>query len=61
MAFSGPHLAVTNRTADFWWLLLAQSWPQQIVLPSLGGFFFVKLLNWTAVGGFFWPSIAESR
>ena len=39
VALSGPRLAVTNRTAESWWLFLAHVWPQQIVLPSLGGFF----------------------
>ena len=39
MALSGLRLAVTNRTAESWWLFLANSWPSQIVLPSLGGSF----------------------
>ena len=39
-ALSGPRLAATNRTAESWWLFLDNSsWPQQIVLPSLGGSF----------------------
>ena len=37
VALSGQVLAVTNRTAESWWLFLAHIWPQQIVLPSLGG------------------------
>ena len=41
VALSCPRLAVTNRTAESWWLFLAHVWPQQIVLPSLGGFFSV--------------------
>ena len=43
MALSDPRLAVTNRTAESWWLFLANSWPEQIVLPSLGGFFWPTL------------------
>ena len=39
VALSGQLLAVTNRTAEFWWLFLAHVWPKQIVLPSLGGSF----------------------
>ena len=39
MALSGPRLAVTSRIAESWWLFLANSWPSQIVLPSLGGFY----------------------
>ena len=46
MALSGPHLAVTNCTAESWWLFLAKSYCRvlvalfgQIVLPSLGGSF----------------------
>ena len=39
VALSGPRLAVTNRTPESWWLYLANSWPQHIVLPSLGGSF----------------------
>ena len=39
MALSGPRLAVTNRIAESRWLFLANSWPSQIVLPSLGGSF----------------------
>ena len=27
VALSGPRLAVTNRTAESWWLFLANSWP----------------------------------
>ena len=26
-ALSGPRLAATNRTAESWWLFLANSWP----------------------------------
>ena len=37
MVLSGPDLAVTNRIAESRWLFLAHVWPQQIVLPSLGG------------------------
>ena len=47
MALSGPRLAVTNRTAESWWLFLAHVWPQQIVLPSLGGSF--------------WPSLGRNK
>ena len=36
MALSGPRLAVTNLTAESWWLL-------HIVLPSLGGSFWPTL------------------
>ena len=39
MALSGSRLAVTNHTAESWWLFLAHVWPLQIVLPSLGGSF----------------------
>ena len=38
-ALSGPHLAVTNRTAESWRLFLAHVWPQQIVLSNLGDSF----------------------
>ena len=27
VALSGPRLALTNRTAESWWLFLANSWP----------------------------------
>ena len=39
VTLSGQLLAVSNRTAESWWLFLANSWPYQIVLPSLGGSF----------------------
>ena len=42
MAPSGQVLAVTNRTAESWWLFLAHVWPLQIVLPSLGGSFWPR-------------------
>ena len=41
VALSGQLLAVTNRTAESWWLFLAHVWPQQIVLPSFGGSFWL--------------------
>ena len=37
MALSGQLLAVTNRSVESCWLFLAHVWPEQIVLPSLGG------------------------
>ena len=43
MAVSGPLVAVTNRTAGSWWLLLAHSWSLQIILSGLGGFFWPTL------------------
>ena len=43
VVLSGQLLAVTNRTAESWWLFLAHVWPQQIVLPSLGGSFWPPL------------------
>ena len=43
MALSGPRLAVTNRTAESWWLFLAHVWPQQIVLAGLCGSFWPRL------------------
>ena len=39
VALSGPLVSVTNRTPGSWWLFLAHSYPQQIVLPGLGGAF----------------------
>ena len=43
VALSGQLLAGTNRTAESRWLFLAKSWPEQIVLPSLGGSFWPTL------------------
>ena len=37
VALSGQLLAVTNRSVESCWLFLAHVWPEQIVLPSLGG------------------------
>ena len=45
VGFSGTRLAVTNRTAESRWLFLANSWPKQIVLPSLGGSFYGQILG----------------
>ena len=73
MALSGPRLAATNRTAESWWLFLAQV----LVLPSLGGSFWPNLghnksycrvlvalsgqIVLPSLGGSFWPNrTAES-
>ena len=43
LALSDPLLSASQRTRDSWWLFLAHSYPQQIVLPVLGGSFWPTL------------------
>ena len=45
VALFGPFLSARNRTPGSWWLFLAQSYPQQIVLPGLGGSFRPTLIR----------------
>ena len=74
MALSGPRLAVTNRTAESRWLFLAHVWPEQIVLPGLGGSFWptlgrdksycrvsVALSGQLLAGGIFWPIMGRNK
>ena len=62
VALSGQVLAVTNRTAESWWLILwPNSWPQQIVLPSLGGSFLPTLGRNKSHGGSFWPTFGRNK
>ena len=71
VAFSGTLLAIESRNAEFRGLLLFHVWPQQIVLPSLGGFFWPTLscnkLHCNVSVALFWPRFgrhnrtAESR
>ena len=66
MAPSGQLLAVTNRTAESWWLFLANSWSLQIVLPSLGGSFWPTLGRnksqcWPSLCGYFWTTLSRPR
>ena len=76
MAFSEQLLAATIRTAEAQWLSLANFWPKQIVLPSLGCFFWHALgcnksycrvlvalsgQNVPSLGGFFWQLLVVTN
>ena len=56
MALSGQLVAVTNRTAESWWLFL-----EQIVLPSLGGSFWPILGRYKSYCRSFWPSLGRNK
>ena len=61
MAFSGRGLAVTNCTAESQWLILVHVWPEQIVLPSLGGSFWLLLAVTIRASESWWLFLAYCR